>query len=543
MKRDFVKNGLLVLCSLLFFFALLEGLCRLFPVHEAVDVDKLNLIMMNVGDKATMHFVEDPQLGYRMVVSQPDPAIFEDAWGRRYPRKKPEGVVRIVCVGGSTTYGTGADASTTFPALFEALCNRSHPGCPRRVEVINAGLMGYNSWHSRIRADVDLDSLDPDLYVVMDGLNDVVTSMSVSRKALNRLDVLTSQVNLRRGVFGEALARLVGVLDHSALFTRLRRLYRDLGERGSDTPGQVASNVAGFGYKKNMMEFIQGRREKGIRTALLNYPWIVRESADFSSETRRLVYPLDPNYFRYFQAGRAYVTQANVELASTMKVPLADPQPLLDELTRDGANLYRYYVDTVHFTKFANFYIALSLFERLKNVEPLKSAFAGCASENLDTVVSTLWPQVFIPEHAMLGTGFPKNPASGYATRVVSRQNTEEKPADVAGWTVYSPRDPARPATLVLERTPRDDAAERRVNGFNCMVFPRFVGDRDSVTIHAGEQVVLQAKKSLPSPGWTPIAERWGCVLPPSATRLEIVLTGQGQLWAHDRTVLFYNPF
>ena len=84
---------------------------------------------------------------------------------------KPEGCFRIVVLGGSTTYGEFInDDRQTFPArLEERLRDIGYP----RVEVINAGVPGYNSWESL--SDLQFHALDfePDLVIPYYGINDV----------------------------------------------------------------------------------------------------------------------------------------------------------------------------------------------------------------------------------------------------------------------------------------------------------------------------------------------------------------------------------
>ena len=56
--------------------------------------------------------------------------------GRERSWKKPKGVFRIVCLGGSNTYGASVSDGETYPARLEAALNRLSRG---RFEVWNAG--------------------------------------------------------------------------------------------------------------------------------------------------------------------------------------------------------------------------------------------------------------------------------------------------------------------------------------------------------------------------------------------------------------------
>ena len=103
-----------------------------------------------------------------------------NALGLRGPETtiaKPEGTYRIVCIGGSTTYGTGASTDErTYPAQLEVLLNKlaeagRAPGI-ERYEVLNGGVSGYNSADSLINLSLRLAELKPDAVLDYDSAND-----------------------------------------------------------------------------------------------------------------------------------------------------------------------------------------------------------------------------------------------------------------------------------------------------------------------------------------------------------------------------------
>jgi lysophospholipase L1-like esterase len=91
--------------------------------------------------------------------------------GKEVSHKKGTGVYRIICFGGSTTYGWGIeDDNNTYPAQLETeLQKRSK----RRVEVLNAGVSGYTSYESLAQLMFKLFAFEPDLLLSFDGINDV----------------------------------------------------------------------------------------------------------------------------------------------------------------------------------------------------------------------------------------------------------------------------------------------------------------------------------------------------------------------------------
>lgn len=83
---------------------------------------------------------------------------------------KPEGMFRIVCVGGSTTQ-EGATNESTFPALLEARLRNVFPG--KEIEVVNAGVPGIATPLHLLRLP-DYLALEPDLVILHLGVNDTL---------------------------------------------------------------------------------------------------------------------------------------------------------------------------------------------------------------------------------------------------------------------------------------------------------------------------------------------------------------------------------
>ena len=93
-----------------------------------------------------------------------------------FPITKPTGHYRIVTLGGSTTYTEFVeDNKKTFTYLLEKFLREKYGY--KDVEVINAGVPGYNSWESLINLEFRVLDLDPDLVIVYHGTNDVHTRL------------------------------------------------------------------------------------------------------------------------------------------------------------------------------------------------------------------------------------------------------------------------------------------------------------------------------------------------------------------------------
>jgi lysophospholipase L1-like esterase len=82
---------------------------------------------------------------------------------------KPDGTVRIICIGGSTTVA-GRTNDETYPALLEARLRDRFPGLP--VEVLDLGVSAVTTEYWYDRRD-EVFGYEPDLIVQYQGINDI----------------------------------------------------------------------------------------------------------------------------------------------------------------------------------------------------------------------------------------------------------------------------------------------------------------------------------------------------------------------------------
>lgn len=132
------------------------------------------------ADKPTPKYLFKPNLKMTWRASRLEPAGPGDqvyrstnSWGFRGPEfsvVKPPGVIRIVCLGASTTEGINADHET-YPHYLQQELNRLLPR--RRIEVLNAG------HHNQAIEDLleilrqRVLPLDPDIVLFYEATNDI----------------------------------------------------------------------------------------------------------------------------------------------------------------------------------------------------------------------------------------------------------------------------------------------------------------------------------------------------------------------------------
>lgn len=85
---------------------------------------------------------------------------------------KPAGTLRVVCLGGSSVYGTAnSTALTTWPARLQQVLAATRP-----AEVLNGGVPGFQAQQSVERFETVFVPLHCDVAIVCNLFNDVVTS-------------------------------------------------------------------------------------------------------------------------------------------------------------------------------------------------------------------------------------------------------------------------------------------------------------------------------------------------------------------------------
>jgi len=187
-------GGLLSRCKRIFFYflatilalAILEGFSRILTARTR----NLELrLVLNGYDRLargeTTGFMPAPYVNYRLLpdylkVERGRDFTTHNAQGFREPfpiGEKKAGILRIVCLGGSTTYGSGVkDNGQTYPAQLNRML--SHDAAYRiegyrQCEVLNLGVGGYTSAEVLANLHFFALPLKPDVVLIQSAINDV----------------------------------------------------------------------------------------------------------------------------------------------------------------------------------------------------------------------------------------------------------------------------------------------------------------------------------------------------------------------------------
>ena len=275
-----------------------------------------------VEPKTTL-YQRDRELGWTLVPGAQDEyggvRVRINARGLRGPEvadAKPQGVLRILWLGDSVTFGYGVERTEEiFPY---AVADRLSARLGRPVETVDAGVGGYSPWQEQLWLERDGWRYAPDLVVVGFVLNDLTEPLSLvryggqgegwqlARTAKGALDRWLSASALATAL-RDGLARLRFGRDVAGAATRLetydvRRMSADPTAPPFDRSWHIGETSLG--------RIFASARSRGVPVALVIFPYRFQLDAPQATAgpQRRLV-----------------------EFAASQGVPVLDLLPLLAE--------------------------------------------------------------------------------------------------------------------------------------------------------------------------------------------------------------------
>jgi lysophospholipase L1-like esterase len=199
---------------------------------------------------------------------------------------------RVLTIGDSNTYGLYVDDGESYPSQLETLWNARAPSEP--LSVANAGFPGNNSSQAARDLPRLLDSVRPEVLIVMLGVNDFWTLPAEedeslpSSSPLRRL--LERHSRLYRLFYGAVGAAKVSfTLDHHEGFDRGEgRLL--LGEEEIDVSWARSTLPRATEYREDRAEHLRRiarlADERGARLFLMTYPARVWPYSDANESLR-----------------------------------------------------------------------------------------------------------------------------------------------------------------------------------------------------------------------------------------------------------------
>jgi len=184
--------------------------------------------------------------------------------GPEFAAAKPEGVIRILCLGDSCTAGDLLpNFADTYPQQLREELARRYP--QRSFEVINAAVGGYSSFQGRVWLERELIDFEPDVLVVYFGWNDHWPARSGGQD-----HVVSGSAGERvRAWLAWSKVLQLGVKAYHVAFGR--RVV----PAGEGRPGLASGRpprVSREDYRANLERMVELVRERGGRTVLITAP-------------------------------------------------------------------------------------------------------------------------------------------------------------------------------------------------------------------------------------------------------------------------------
>ncbi len=255
--------------------------------------------------------------------------------------------LRVLTLGGSTTYGSRLDRDKTYPAVLEKILRQRFPDKP--IEVLNAGVSWHTSMHSLLRYVSRFAYWKPHVVIVMHAFNDIFQASE------GRLT--TGRYRDDYGHFFGALGRRVNPRDHfrDKLISQInnnwlaRTWYSDLRRIGVESDkGSVDLLRAEPSFRRNLKALIDRASRDGAQVVVANQPFLYR--SDMSNEERaNLIYGF---YYRDYATipSTEEQTTAMISFNQAAREVAEQSHALFIDLESALPKTFQFMSDDVHYT-------------------------------------------------------------------------------------------------------------------------------------------------------------------------------------------------
>lgn len=198
-----------------------------------------------------------------------------------FPREKPAGTTRIVCLGGSTTYGHPFRDPVSFPGWLREMLRTAAPD--RGWEVINAGGISYAS-HRERAVLAELLRYQPDIVILLNGHNEFLEERTFrSERDLPPLVTYLRRLAMRLRLYA-AMDRLYASRRDARLRGEVHTLLDEsIGLDAYDRDDDRAARIVAE-YRAHMQAMAQLARRHHVRMIWVEPVSQLRGCAPFKSE-------------------------------------------------------------------------------------------------------------------------------------------------------------------------------------------------------------------------------------------------------------------
>ena len=252
--------------------------------------------------------------------------------GAEIQLEKPDSLFRIVCLGGSTTYSAYiGDDNKAYPFLVEQKLKLQYDY--KNIEVINAGVPGYNSWESLINLQFKVLDLNPDMIIVYHGTNDVHPRFIPPQyyrgdNSGRRKQWEYPQISIYdRSALLRFLRRHMGITTQVGLETMITPVFKE-GPVDQFTNTKTLEQNPPIYFERNLRNMVAIAEAHGVKAVLATWAYTPLKG-DYASTS---------HYIKGFQEGNELIKTLGIEL----DIPVYDfaaemPQDL--EYWEDGRHV------------------------------------------------------------------------------------------------------------------------------------------------------------------------------------------------------------
>jgi len=136
-RKPIASKIILLACGVIIALLIGEIIIRFF---------KLAPVTLGYNIIQNYQFVDNPKICYMMKPRSYEYLNSEGFRGKEFNLKKDKGLVRIIMLGDSVTFGAFVEQASTFPELLEKKLNERSRflSAPVRYDILNFGVCGYN---------------------------------------------------------------------------------------------------------------------------------------------------------------------------------------------------------------------------------------------------------------------------------------------------------------------------------------------------------------------------------------------------------------
>ncbi|MFO8055984.1 MAG: SGNH/GDSL hydrolase family protein [bacterium] len=205
------KKALFACAALIMALALLEGVLRLhdfgfyfnysadligMPLLDLYSIRRVQNRTVEFDRRVFWRFKPDQTLDIEGVYKEPVHINSHGFRGPDWPDRKSDGVLRVACLGDSTTFGWSVGEKDPYPYRLEKLLAEE---CGKEVEVLNLGVTGYTSLQGIELLKTKVKEWKPDLLVFAFGPNDRLPALMSDEEHLEKGTWDKSAISLTLG--------------------------------------------------------------------------------------------------------------------------------------------------------------------------------------------------------------------------------------------------------------------------------------------------------------------------------------------------------